>query len=209
MKNIRGLTLIELLAVVACVAVLAALLIPVRREPVRSLRAVCMSNLHQIGIGFLTEAYDNNNRFPMSVSTNDGGCKEFGETGEMWRQFQVISTYLPDARVLACPKDERKPATNYAEMNNNNISYFLGLDANTSLKNMLLAGDRNLVTNGVDVSPGLLVLRKNSLAGWTAKIHNRGGNIGLVDGSVMWTTNASLQTLLSQSGTNVNRLTVP
>ena len=105
--------------------------------------------------------------------------------------------------------DERKPTTNYAELNNNHVSYFLGLDTDMSLPSMLLAGDRNLMTNGVDVAPGLIVLRTNETSDWSTKIHNRSGQIGLVDGSVRYTTNASLQTTLNHSGTNITRLAVP
>jgi prepilin-type processing-associated H-X9-DG protein len=105
--------------------------------------------------------------------------------------------------------DELKPTTNFAELNDNNVSYFLGLDVDLSLNNMFLAGDRNLVTNGVAVAPGPVVIRTNDTVGWSATMHNGRGQIGLVDGSVRSITNESLQTLLSQTGTNVTRLAVP
>ena len=58
-------TLIELLVVIAIIAILAALLLPsLAKAKTKSYQAVCVSNLHQIGTGFLMMLSDNEDQFP-------------------------------------------------------------------------------------------------------------------------------------------------
>lgn len=61
----KGFTLVELLVVIAVIAILAALLFPaLARAKSRSQRAACLSNLRQIGIAFELALADNDDRFP-------------------------------------------------------------------------------------------------------------------------------------------------
>jgi prepilin-type N-terminal cleavage/methylation domain-containing protein len=61
----RGFTLVELLVVVAIIALLAALLLPALASARdKSRKAACISNLHQIGIALLNYATDNDGRIP-------------------------------------------------------------------------------------------------------------------------------------------------
>jgi len=60
-----GFTLIELLVVIAILAVLMALLLPALASArAQSRKAVCISNLHQIGIAVQAYALDNDGRIP-------------------------------------------------------------------------------------------------------------------------------------------------
>ncbi len=68
----RGFTLIELLVVIAIIAILAAILFPVfARAREKARQTSCLSNVKQLGLGFLMYAQDYDERLlPMS---NSGG----------------------------------------------------------------------------------------------------------------------------------------
>ncbi len=95
-------TLVELLVVVAIIAILAAILFPVfarARENAR--RSSCQSNLKQMGIGLLQYTQDYDERFPMGLSTD--GLGSFSTT------FDHIQPYLKSRQIGICPSDGDAP----------------------------------------------------------------------------------------------------
>jgi hypothetical protein len=122
-----------------------------------------------------------------------------------------MSNELSTPRILNCPSDaNRTRATNFtSDLVDSKVSYFVGLDAGKTNAAMLLAGDRNLTTNGVPVESGLLTLTTNSLAAWTSQIHRKNGNVGLANGSVQQVTTSGLQKLIANTGVTTNRLVLP
>jgi prepilin-type N-terminal cleavage/methylation domain-containing protein/prepilin-type processing-associated H-X9-DG protein len=206
----KAFTMVELVTVVAVVGVLLALLIPaLSKARANSRKITCNCHLKQIGLSFRIFANDRGDLFPMGVSTNKGGSLEYADTGEAFRHFQAMSNELSTPRVLICPADERKPAATFSVLSNANISYFVGLDALDTFPQMLLAGDRNLMTNGVSVGSGVLLLTTNLTVGWTAALHQGSANVLLGDGSAQAVTSARLQEQIAHSGTQTNRLVIP
>jgi len=89
----RAFTLVELLTVVAIIAILAAILIPVGfRVSSLSRKARCVSNLRQVGSALLLYASENKGVFPA------------GSQGGVWSWKLVDKGYLSPA-VYCCPAD--------------------------------------------------------------------------------------------------------
>jgi len=138
-------TLVGLLVIIAVLGILAAMLIPALvRAKGKSKRIQCINNLKQDGLAFRLWDSMGDGRYPMAVSTNKGGTMEFAESGNTFRHFQVMSNELNTPKILVCPDDNRTAATSFAKLNNQNVSYFVGLDAEEARPQMLMTGDRNV-----------------------------------------------------------------
>ena len=195
--------------VIGIIALLAALFLPaLARAKARAQWMRCTSNLKIAGVSFNTWALDHHNAYPMSVPGTNGGSMEAVAAGEVFLHFQAISNELATPWTLVCPADARTRATNFGPgFSNTNISYFVGLDAQDTMPQMFLTGDRNL-TNGPLLPNRILVLNTNSPVGWAAGMHNGMGNVGLADGSVQGFSTTRLQEALLYSG-GTNRLAMP
>lgn len=202
-------TLIELFAVAAVFAVLAMILLPELRLHRCGCRINCVNNLKQIGLAYNCWALDNGGRYPMAVSTNEGGTKELATASKVFLNFRVMSNELSTPKVLLCPTDKQRTwATNFeSDFNNSKLSYFVGLEATPTNLTMLLAGDRNL-TNRSRFAKDILNLRPGDGAGWTHELHQLCGNVLFADGSVQQLKTSRLQTALSQC-LCTNRLAMP
>ncbi|HTH46717.1 MAG TPA: H-X9-DG-CTERM domain-containing protein [Candidatus Limnocylindria bacterium] len=196
-------------------AAIAAILLPsLGHSKNGSGRIHCVNNLKYIGLAFRIFATDNSGSYPWHVSTNVAGSAEIPlDVDKIWKQFVVISNELSSPKILVCWNDSRQIAVNFRNFGNTNLSYFLGLEADDRIPQTILAGDRNLTTNGVAVGPGLLRLGTNQNAGFTRKIHQGAGNILLADGSVQQVTSWRLQESVvnaAMASTNIiNRLLIP
>ena len=181
-RNGGAFTLIELLCVIAIIAILAAMLLPaINRGKERAKRIECLNNLKQAGIGFHLFAHDHGGKFPMQISTNDGGSEEFAASGSnvggefsfSFQHFRALESDLGSPQVLACPADlERAPAGNFTQFGDTNLSYFAGMNAEFGNVNSILAGDRNLTND----SGGALH--------WTRELHGFKGNVLFADAHV-------------------------
>jgi competence protein ComGC len=205
----QGFTLVGLLVIIAVIAILAAMLLPALASAKRKAQRInCVNNLKQDGLAFRIWEGDNGDKYPMAVSTNKGGTMEYAEDGNAFRHFQVMSNELSTPKILICPADDRTAAASFARLKNQNVSYFVGLDATEVRPQMLMTGDRN-VTNGLSPVRSVLELRPEIPAGWTEDLHNGQGNVGLSDGSVQQVTIDALRNAIKNSGDATNRIALP
>src|SRR5215472_5965266 len=131
MKNLSaregsaGLTLIEVLVVIAVCAIVIAMILPAMPHPDKGgPRVRCMSQLREIPIGFLMYAGDNNGKLPMQWPVSNGGTMEFMYSNATYVQYQKLATYLRP-ETLICPTEKRRSAvTNFNKLTDTNLSYF-------------------------------------------------------------------------------------
>jgi len=207
-----GFTLIALLVIIVVLAILVvAIIFPVLvKSKMRSSKIGCDNNLKQVCLAFRLWEGDNNDKMPMVVPTEKGGTMEFVTGADTYRHFQVMSIELSTPKILICPQDTRTAADNFARLKNQNVSYFVGLDANDMNPQRFLVGDRNL-TGPSAPENGILKLSPGDAASWTSAIHVNQGNVGLADGSVHQFSNVGLSQALKNSGdpTNIWRISLP
>ncbi len=94
----------ELLVVITIIAILAALLLPALSRAKESARAtVCLSNLHQIGVGLQIYVSDNNNKMPVMRDVAPDPAVVASNTFPTIDK--VLATQLANKNVLRCPSD--------------------------------------------------------------------------------------------------------
>ena len=92
-----GFTLIELLVVIAIIAILAAILFPVfaqAREKARSIS--CLSNLKQIGTGWMMYVQDYDETIPEGWSAVSGGF------------HNLVQPYMKSHKIVECPSAQTR-----------------------------------------------------------------------------------------------------
>ena len=195
-----GFTVLELLCVIAIIILLAALLLPALTQArARARQIQCADHLRQIGLGFHGFAHDHNSQFPMAVPGEAGGSLEFVQNASVlqghfyfsFRHFQALSNELVTPKVLVCPADTRLPAATFPGLKNENLSYFVGVNAEFSRPDSILAGDRN-ITNDLQGATTLAQLSPKSSLRWTHELHQFKGNLLFADGRVVQKTTPAL-----------------
>jgi hypothetical protein len=149
---------------------------------------------------------DHGDQFPWQVVSRDGGTAEFAESPQTYRHFLAASNELNSAKVLVCAYDtQRIKVMDFQQLNNQHLSYFVGLDADEGKPQTILCGDRNII--GAPISNGVMRVTTNSQLGFGPDMHQNMGNVGLGDGSAAQVTQSSLrQQLQSASLSQPNRL---
>jgi prepilin-type N-terminal cleavage/methylation domain-containing protein len=110
----RGFTLLELLAVIATIAILAALLLPVlTKAKIKAQRTSCSSNLHQLGFAWSMYYQDNNGVLAESYPVNNPNAWVLGDmqnateavNSELLRQGKLYP-YNRAVGIYHCPADK-------------------------------------------------------------------------------------------------------
>ncbi len=189
----RGFTLIELLVVIAIIAILAAILFPVfsrARENAR--RASCMSNVRQLGLGFMQYTQDYDERYPKFVSASAGDVEERWPAGDVFFSNWILRVYpyVKNYQVFNCPSDDAVVWRGRGS----NASAVVSYGANQTMLNVT-----EPLSIAAVVKPAETLLLADSegssrygiLSTWqsTRNISDRhlnGGNIAFADGHAKW-----------------------
>ena len=99
MSRKKAFTLIELLVVIAVIAILAAILLPaLAKSKERAMRASCLNNTRQIGMGALMYAGDYKNTLPQDTLSGDWPHDMTIADVDLWQ-----SAGLQNPKVFYCP----------------------------------------------------------------------------------------------------------
>jgi prepilin-type N-terminal cleavage/methylation domain-containing protein/prepilin-type processing-associated H-X9-DG protein len=211
----QGLTLVEVIVVLAVIVILFGLMVPASgsRPKVKARRIQCVNNLKNIGLAMRIFSTEHTN-FPMVVPVSQGGARELtDDAGQLWQIYLRLTNELITPKILWCPSDERRraaaafnPSPRASEttpsFGNQHISYFLGPNATDDQPQTILAGDRNLTNETGVLGPGRHVLVTGSKLGFDDQIHQNAGNILLGDGSVQQLTSGRLRDQFRDALTN-------
>jgi prepilin-type N-terminal cleavage/methylation domain-containing protein/prepilin-type processing-associated H-X9-DG protein len=178
-----GFTLIEILVVVAIIAILAAILFPVfARARENGRRAACMSNLKQIALAFQQYLQENDNRYPPSPTLDSNGIPLDGTSyGWAW----TLKDEIKNDQVFQCPSEPDKASfTDYwmnGELLNKNEVRI------RQPANVILNGDGDGAGGSADYALGSTLTPEYSdwdvSASYTTR-HLGGANYSFTDGHV-------------------------
>jgi prepilin-type processing-associated H-X9-DG protein len=213
---------LDLLVMVLAVVGIGLVVLPQwLRSNTRGSRISCANNLKQLTISFRVWAGDNSDRFPMQVSVAEGGALELADQGSAYAVLLVMSNEHNTPKILVCPMEsnpKRRGATVFTATAppgaipftaTNNISYFVGVDAEADRPQAILSGDDHFNIGKAKPNPGLLLVPTNAAVAWRNERHPNRGYVAFADGSVHDLDTTGFRAALIQTGIATNRLAMP
>ncbi len=144
-------TLIEVLAIILVIGVLALIYLPtVAGRAHHSNRIGCLNNLKEIGTGYRLWAGDNGDLVPSQQTVISNGWKDFltnaNQGTNCWMNYAIMGNEMGQSpKLVVCPNDERQAALSFTNgFDNTHVSYFVGVTANDVYPQSIQGGDRNL-----------------------------------------------------------------
>jgi prepilin-type N-terminal cleavage/methylation domain-containing protein len=197
-KQHGAFTLIELLIVIAIIAILAGMLLPaLAASKSKAKRIACVNNVKQVTLALRMWAQDNTDKFPWQLSVTNGGS---ADSPDWTDHFRICSNEISSTKVLLCPAETtKKAATNwFSATGDANVSYFVGLSVDEQKPQTILLGDYNVTGGDGGLDPKWSKFLGSSIdAAWDKTLHVRKGNLALADGSVQQTKTEGLRAQIS------------
>lgn len=106
----QAFTLVELIVVIAIIALLATLLMPATSSVMEKARSTqCSSNLRQVGLAVNQWANDHDGYFPRIETDTQGKTQVYGPDEEVKGLVETLKPYGLDERFVQCPSDLKGP----------------------------------------------------------------------------------------------------
>jgi len=204
-RRANAFTRLELIVIATVMCILLALLISAAiKARGKQQRIACAMNMKVIASGYFFSSEEHLKPSTWQVRSNLAATNFSGLV-----RLYFAGTNQANPRIFVCPTDTRKPATNWATLARTNVSYFVSLNVSETFPQSVLAGDRNIMTNGVRVEPGLLDLAKQTNVTWDGTMHRFQGHILMGDGSIQQLGSVRLREYWTNQATASINLAVP
>jgi prepilin-type N-terminal cleavage/methylation domain-containing protein len=218
--GVLAFTLIELLVVIAIIAILAAMLLPVlSNAKEKAHRAVCKSNMKQCITAIHLYGMDSDDRVPAALD-NGGEWHAIRIRSESWTN---LVRYSGNSRVLDCPNISFDPSVlgrsnatygyligyqylgNAVPVGDPDYSWHSPQKVSERGTNVILADANHWAqsdslvaaphTRGGSIKQAGSSFVRNLAKGTTSiQVGAQGGNVGSLDGSVVWKTTKQMRT---------------